>query len=119
MGRREALFLLDEAGSLLWSDLGTAGALPDSRERWEAIWSRRNAVTAVAHSHPWGPHAFSEEDQTTMSAIDAALGRPLTYMVISPRGVLARRAGEEVAVDSEPGWARALRRASGMEENDP
>src|SRR5262245_2914779 len=115
MSSREVLFLLDGRGSVLWSDAGTASALADSRARWEAIWARRELLHELAHSHPAGPLAFSQTDRTTMAALDAALGRPLRYLVVAPRGVIACCRGVEDVVDPEPSWADRLRAESGME----
>jgi hypothetical protein len=117
--RQEVLFLLGADGSVLWSDVGTASALPDSRARWEAIWERRSVLAAIAHSHPRGPLAFSSEDATTMEAIDAALGRPLQYVVVAPRGVRARQAGVDTDVGREAAWVAALRAQSGMPRREP
>jgi hypothetical protein len=114
--QREVLFVLDAQGNVLWSDTGTARALADSRERWQAIWSSRDRLEQVAHSHPHGPGAFSQVDRTTMRAIDAALGRELLYLVVAPGGVLARRGEVEGVVDPEPDWVAQLREESGMQE---
>lgn len=115
MAQREVCFLIGAGRALLWSDASASPwALPDSRERWEAIWLRRDDLTEIVHSHPEGPLAFSLEDVTTMDAIDAALGRPLHYGVVAPNGVVLRdEAGVHLAA-SEPWWAEPLRRASGM-----
>jgi hypothetical protein len=119
MSEREVLFLLDRQDLVLWSDVGTASALGDSRERWEAIWSRRERLQAVAHSHPRGPLGFSEVDRSTMAALDAALGRPLRYLVVAPEGVVARQGEVEEMVDPEPPWAGRLRAESRMERRRP
>jgi hypothetical protein len=114
MASREVLYLLDEEGAVLWSDVCTASELSDSRARWEAIWSRRQAVAAVAHSHPHGPLAFSGVDRTTMAALDAALGRSLSYLVVAPGGVVACRDGVTAIVEPEPPWAERIREESFM-----
>ena len=115
--RREVLFLIGRGGAVLWSDLGTSPvALPDSRARWEAIWSRREELEEIAHSHPVGPLAFSSEDETTMAALDRALGRALRYSVAAPAGLLVRREGNDALAEEEPWWAALLRAASRMEE---
>jgi hypothetical protein len=114
MAEREVLFLLDEAGEVLWSDSGSASALPDSRERWEVIWSVRGRLAAIAHSHPHGPLAFSGVDQETMASLDAALGRPLRYLVVAPAGVIERRADGSGRLESEPPWVERMRLESGM-----
>jgi hypothetical protein len=88
---REVCFLLAADGTVLWRELGESPtALPDSRPRWEALWALRFEVAAVVHSHPLGPHAFSDEDVSTMEALDVALGRSLTYAVLSPQGLVWR-----------------------------
>jgi hypothetical protein len=114
---REVCFLIDRDGGVLWADASaSAVALPDSRGRWEAIWRLREALVEIAHSHPIGPAAFSAEDESTMAAIDSALGRPLRYSVVAPRAMImrARAAGATLRIDPEPWWARLLRLSSGM-----
>lgn len=112
---REVCFLIAR-GAIVWSDVSSSPtALQDSRARWEAVWARRSELEEVVHSHPVGPHAFSNEDLTTMEALDAALGRPLRYTIVTPHGVLTCQASR-VAVEIEaPWWAPLLRAASGME----
>ena len=113
---REVCFLVGRGGAVLWSDTGdTALSLPDSRARWEAIWRHRDELEAVVHSHPIGPQAFSHEDVTTMDALDAALGKPLRYVVVAPRGVVVREGGQPVdPPPAEPWRASLLRLAAGM-----
>jgi len=112
---REVCYLVGASGCVLWSDAGTSpAALPDSRARWEAIWSRRDELVEIAHSHPVGPLGFSYEDETTMAALAAALGRAPRFSVVAPIGMLARIDGRDVPVADEPPWADELRRESGM-----
>lgn len=114
---REVCFLIDRDGAILWADAsGSAAAMPDSRARWEAIWERRDRLEEIAHSHPLGPRAFSDEDRTTMDALEVALGRALRYSVVAPDGMIARQgaAGETIGVEPEPWWAALMRAASGM-----
>jgi hypothetical protein len=121
---REVFFLIGEGETILWSDpSGSPVLLPDSRERWEAIWSRRDRIIEIAHSHPVGPLAFSREDETTTRALVSALGRPIVFSVVAPSGMARRTeslgsapsasSGGAIVVD-EPWWARLLRLASGM-----
>ena len=112
----EVCFLVDARDAVLWSDSSSsASALSDRRARWEAIWGCRHELVEIAHSHPLGPLAFSAEDDSTMQAIDAALGRALTYSVITPHALLRKRPDGQVGVDhNEPWWAEVLRAASGM-----
>ena len=77
---REVCFLIGENDTVLWSDASVSPiAMPDSRVRWEAIWSRRAVLKEIAHSHPVGPNAFSAEDESTMEALRHALGRELWF----------------------------------------
>ena len=112
----EVFFLIGEGGSILWSDVGAnAGSLPDSRARWEAIWSHRDRIVELSHSHPIGPLAFSHEDETTMEALESALGKPLRFSVVAPNGIIVRQNGKDEIVTEEPWWAALLRRASGFQ----
>ena len=108
---REVCFILGRGGAILWADASNSPtALPDSRTRWEAIWDHRDELEAIAHSHPAGPAAFSDEDLSTMDALDSALGRALTYYVVAP-SITISKVG---TVEPEPWWAGLLRLASGM-----
>ena len=118
---REVCFLIGANHAVLWSDAGASPvALADSRARWEAIWRLRDELLEIAHSHPVGPLGFSREDETTMSALLTALGRPLRFSVVAPAGMLVRidrrDLAVDLAVDDEPPWAARLRRESGMNE---
>lgn len=117
---REVCFLIDKDQNVLWSDASDSPvALPDSRSRWEAIWSRRDAIAEIAHSHPVGPLAFSSEDESTMKALLSGLGKPLVFSVVAPAGMIRRVNGEDHVVESpEPWWAALLRLASGMKKKE-
>ena len=117
---REVCFLIGGDGELLWADASASPvALPDSRARWEAIWELRDDLAEIAHSHPVGPAGFSREDQTTMAAVDDALGRRLRYSVVAPLATIARDPdGNVFEVNPEPWWAVLMRLASGMLESD-
>jgi proteasome lid subunit RPN8/RPN11 len=119
---REVFFLVGDGGAVLWSDASDSPvSLPDSRVRWEAIWTRRDRVVEIAHSHPVGPLAFSREDETTMRALVTALGRPIAFSIVAPDGMIRRIENVDAAVDpasvpvvEEPWWAGLLRLASGL-----
>ena len=119
--KREVLLLIGEDDVVLWSDASDSPvALPDSRTRWEAIWLRRERIVEIAHSHPVGPQAFSREDETTMAALVTALGRPITFSVVAPNGMVRcdkknDEAYEVTLVEDEPWWAALLRMASGIQ----
>jgi hypothetical protein len=114
--KREVCFLIGGGGRVLWSDASQSPiALADSRERWDAIWRLRDQIVEIAHSHPIGPLGFSLEDETTMAALTAALGKSLRFSVVAPRGMVLRAGGNDVLIEEEPAWAGELRRESGME----
>ena len=112
---REVFFVVGRGGAVLWSDASnSAAALPDSRDRWEAIWRLRDEIEELSHSHPAGPLGFSLEDETTMEALASGLGRDLCFSVVAPNGMVRRQNGADGIVSREPWWASLLRRASGM-----
>ena len=133
MSRREVCFLIGKGGAILWADASDSPvALPDSRDRWEAFWQLREDLAEIAHSHPVGPSAFSAEDESTMEALDSALGKVMRYMVVAPRVTIVK-AGEAAVspvgdfqgsrdvpeqVSPEPWWAALLRLASGMRKEE-
>jgi hypothetical protein len=113
---REVFFLIGDGGEVLWSDASDSPVLlPDSRTRWEAIWSRREAIAEIAHSHPVGPLAFSRTDETTMTALRSGLGRDYVFTVVAPNGVIRTFGGvTEIVHGPEPEWVGHLREASRM-----
>ena len=122
---REVLLLIGKDDVVLWSDASESPvALPDSRPRWEQIWSRRDSIVEIAHSHPVGPQAFSREDETTMAALVTSLGRPLVFSVVAPGGMVRCTKTNDDAfqvslVNDEPWWATLLRLASSMHPQTP
>ena len=124
---REVCLLIGKNDVVLWSDASDSPvALPDSRARWDAIWSRRSRIVEIAHSHPVGPLAFSNEDETTMQALVSALGKSMRFSVVAPNGMVRctkkkmrgeqapKTIVEECSAEREPWWAPLLRLASGM-----
>ena len=112
---REVCFLIGRGGAILWADASDSpAALPDSRARWQAIWEHRDELEDIVHSHPAGPSRFSREDETTMEAIDSALGRAMRYTVVAPGKTITRCDAETREVSPEPWWADLIRLASGM-----
>jgi hypothetical protein len=113
---REVFMLIGRGGALLWADASSEdpSRLPDSQARWQAIWQHRDELEELAHSHPLGPLAFSEEDKTTMAALEAALGKTLKFSIVAPGGMLLKLGEEEWLAQSEPWWASLLRLASAM-----
>jgi hypothetical protein len=113
---REVCFLIGRGGAILYADASASpAALPDSRDRWEAIWKHREELEAIVHSHPVGPSAFSQEDESTMEAVDAALGKPVRYCVVAPKVTITKLGDSPTTnMDPQPWWAGLLRLASGM-----
>ena len=113
---REVFFIIGREDVVLWSDASTSPVLlPDSRERWEAIWKRRKRIVEIAHSHPVGPLGFSITDETTMTALMSGLGKKVVFSVVAPNGMIRRdEEGKDSIVEREPWWTTILRLASGM-----
>ncbi len=113
--KREVFFLIGKGGAVLFADASESPSqLPDSRKRWQMIWDHRQHLEELSHSHPNGPLAFSKEDETTMQALETALGKALRFSVVAPSGVIAKQGSEVTPVDPEPWWADLMRLASGM-----
>lgn len=116
---REVFFLIDVDGVVIHREASDSPvAIPDARSRWEIIWENRERIGEIAHSHPIGPLAFSEEDETTFSALTSALvlpgGRPLVFSVVTPTGMIRRQGDRDERVECEPSWADELRLVSRM-----
>lgn len=83
----EAGVLINKKGlPFYWHEPRDASAvlLPDSERLWSVIWQHRKRVKGFAHSHPGkGTPAPSHTDLTTFQAIEAALGRRLTWWICS------------------------------------
>jgi hypothetical protein len=119
MSKREVCFIIGKGGAILWADASDSPvALPDTRDRWNAIWDNREHIENIAHSHPNGPAAFSLEDETTMEALSSALGKTIRFSVVAPSAVIAREGDNTFEINPAPWWAELLRLASGMETNE-
>ena len=134
----EAGVVIDKAGEPIHWHLPpgrTAGSIPDTRQLWDVIWDNRDIIQGFAHSHPGsGPPTPSQTDLGTFVAIEAALGKRLTWWITSsnrflecrwhdsglpawgmhsyttPIGVKHHYLG--VVMMPEPEWAQELRRLS-------
>ena len=92
--------------------VGSPTAIPDSQGRWDAIWAHRGALTEIVHTHPGGLLRFSQEDLSTMEAVEAALGKPLAWSIVTTDGFLTRFDGEDRNRDDAPWWLPVLRELS-------
>lgn len=121
MKRREVLYLIGEDDVVLYSEVSTsASELPDRRARWEAIWAHRFQLVEIVHSHPSGPLQFSACDETTMRALDQALGVSIQYAILAydedTQLKLLRRQGADTWTSLRlPEWAYSMHDESGME----
>ena len=62
----------------------SAGHIPDSRDLWEVLWENRETVWGIAHTHPGsGRPSPSQEDVTTFSAVEKALGKRLIWWILT------------------------------------
>lgn len=108
---REVCFLLVE-DKILRIYFGSATRIPDSRERWETIWTHRQEITEIAHSHPGEFLDFSQEDLTTMEAVESGTGKVFTWSIITQTGFLSRREKEDIRRTDSPWWVECLRTLS-------
>lgn len=96
--------------------------LPDSHDLWTILWDNRENVAGFAHSHPGhGIPSPSWEDITTFAAIEAALGRRLSWWITSADHVISlvwsgpdKHAYSALPI-ADPSWVWALRVVSGFE----
>ncbi len=60
----------------------SAAYLPDSVSLWKIIWNNREKISGFAHSHPGrGLPSPSQEDVSTFSGIEIALGRRWNWWI--------------------------------------
>ena len=111
---REVCFILAE-DRILRVYFGSSTKIPDNRERWETIWRHRNEITEIAHSHPGEFLDFSQEDLTTMEAVEAGTGKTFTWSIITKNGFLSRRGNRDARRDDSPWWLELLRTLSYVE----
>jgi hypothetical protein len=108
---REICFILVE-DKILRLYFGSATKIPDSRERWEIIWQHKGEITEIAHSHPGDFLDFSQEDLTTMEAIEAGTGRQFVWSIITKDGFRSRRGSKTDHRDDSPWWLNLMRTLS-------
>lgn len=102
----------------------SAGYLPDSPDLWQVMWDNREFVDGFAHSHPGSGRAAcdpSNEDVTTFSAVERALGKRLRWWICSRDCLVEYLWGggayEAVKPSCDPraipSWVHTLREVSG------
>jgi hypothetical protein len=80
-----------EGQVLYWHEpLNRSGVyLPDSPDLWSVLWSHREVLGGVAHTHPWKGRAWpSQEDLTTFRAVEQGLGNRLVWPIVTFTDVL-------------------------------
>ena len=115
----EAGVVLTASGAVHWHlpDGRTGGSLPDHLPLWDVLYSlRREVFLGFAHSHGGsGVPGPSWTDVTTFAAVEAGLGRRLTWLITSSDHVigLTYRGPEKhkygTFLVEEPDWAAQLR----------
>ena len=108
---KEVCFLLC-GEAIVRISMGSASAIPDSEARWKTIWTHRDQITEIVHTHPGGMLRFSQEDLTTMEAVEAALGGSLQWSIVTEDRFMTRLDGEDRNRDDEPWWFRVVRQIS-------
>ena len=80
-----AMVFSSEGGAIWWpTPKGNGGSIPDSRHLWDVIWDNREHLGGVAHTHPWNGEAYpSITDVTTYRAIEAGIGKPLLWPIVT------------------------------------
>lgn len=101
----------------------TAVTLPDSRRLWEVLWTHRDRVAGVAHTHPGaGTPMPSWEDLTTFAACEDGLGRRLSWWIATRAHARRFRWSGPGRHDYAPGilgptpWLGDLRAISGVDD---
>jgi hypothetical protein len=83
----EVAVIIDKDGAPLhWRGTtdSSGGYIPDSRPFWDVIWSLRNEIAGIAHTHPWsGNPCPSPTDLSTFEAIELGLGKRLVWPIVT------------------------------------
>ena len=108
---REICFILT-GSRILRAYIGTQTRIPDARERWFAIWENRDEITEIVHTYPGGFLGFSNEDLTTMEAVEAATGNSFTWSIVTEHGYLSRFENNDRQREDNPWWLDFLRQSS-------
>ena len=120
---RELCFIITKDERILRIYTGSATRVPDSRARWKAIWTYRDEIREIVHTHPGGFLRFSNEDLTTMEAVEAATGFTYRWSIVTESSYLYRDGyeGEDILVTGEGNawWINFLRDLSFRTNHNP
>src|SRR5438046_330406 len=108
---REVCFILVE-DKILRVYFGSTTKIPDNRERWEILWQHRHEITEIAHSHPGEFLDFSDEDLTTMEAVEAGTGKTFAWSIVTKHGFLSRSNGRDARREDSTWWLALMRTLS-------
>ena len=115
---REVCFLITKDERILQIYTGTATRIPDSRARWNFIWTYRDEIGEIAHTHPGGFLRFSAEDLTTMEAVESATDNEFHWSIVTRHSYLIRNGlkGDDriypIDLYDGPWWMEPLRELS-------
>lgn len=100
---REICFILTKDDRILRIYTGSSTHIDDSRARWNAIWTYRYDIEEIVHTHPGGMLRFSNEDLTTIEAVESATGIPFNWSIVTDSGYLKRTGlnGEDIVITNE------------------
>lgn len=123
----EAAAVIDVDGKVLFwhtPENRSIGYLPDSKTLWDILLANNNILSGVAHSHPGSGEPWpSHEDVTTFAAVEAGLGKRLTWWITTKDQLAAFRwVGpsrleyhvDRIASENEPSWVTELRKISDL-----
>jgi len=86
-GMLEMVLVFDTEGrAIFWKGPKGSfeGYVQDSELLWDRIWSARDRIGGVAHTHPWAGEAHpSYIDVTTFEAIERGLGQRLLWPIVT------------------------------------
>lgn len=112
----EVCFIITRDEQILRIYKGNAVRISDSRPRWNAIWTYRYEIDEIVHTHPGSLLSFSNEDLTTMEAVETATGCEYTWSIVTADKYLRRRGlnGEDITINNggRAWWLPFLREMS-------
>lgn len=108
---REVCFILIN-DQILRAYSGTTNAIPDNQARWQVIWEYREQITEIVHTHPGNFLEFSQEDKTTIQAVEAGTGKQFTWSIVTEDGYLSKKKNKRTVRQDQPWWLDILKELS-------